>query len=153
MIIIITTMSWKYEIRTLSEIYRLIEQGNSHPDYDTLKLIAKKAYKVAQLFEEKGMNEELIIKYLNNQLPCDALCEFGLITSVLYPSDVPIIDRIHSYSHNQWLNSLNRTKLKWTWKRTNETDIDLEETQEVKIKNLLDNYNELQKLALSYDIE
>jgi hypothetical protein len=128
----------------------LDEDNHIHPDFDILKVIAKKAYEVAKVFEEKGMNEELIIKYLNNQLPCDALCEFGLTTSVLCPDEVPIADRIYSCSHKEWLNSLNRTKLQWTWKQT---DIELEETQGVKLKKVLDNYKKLQQLALSYKYE
>lgn len=144
-------MTWRYETMSLNEIYRLLnEQNHIHPDYDTIKLIAKKAYEVANVFEEKGMNEELIVKYLNNQLPCDALCEFGLTTSVLYPSEMSIEDRIYSCSHKEWLNSLNLTKLQWTWKQH---DIKLEETQTIKLKKVLDSYKELQELALSYNYE
>jgi hypothetical protein len=144
-------MTWKYETRSLSEIYRLMaEDEHIHPDFEELQVIANKAYKVAKVFEEKGMCDELIIKYLNNELECDALCELGLTTSVLYPSDVSVEDRIYSYSHNQWMNSLHRTKLQWTWKETN---INLEDTQSNKLQRLLNSYKELQQLALSYDYE
>jgi hypothetical protein len=132
----------------LSEIYRMLDDDNHiHPDFNILKVIARKAYEVAKVFEENGMNDELIVKYLNNELHCDALCEFGLTTSVLYPNEVPINDRIYSCSHNQWMNSLNRTKLQWTWK---EHDILLEDTQKVKLQNLVNSYKKLQQLALSY---
>ena len=58
-----------------------------------------------------------------------------------------IEERIHSYSHSDWLTSLNRTKLQWTWKQP---DIELEITQRKKLQKILDSYNKLQKLALSY---
>lgn len=144
-------MTWRYETISLNEVHRLLdEQNHVHPDYNILKIISKKSYEVAKVFEEKGMNEEFIVKYLNNQLPCDVLCEFGLITSVLYPSDIPIEDRTYSYSHSKWLNVLSRTKLHWTWEQP---DIKLEETQRNKLQSVLDTYNELQQLALSYKYE
>lgn len=136
---------------SLHEIYRLLDEHNHiHPDYDTIKVIAKKAYEVAKVFKDKGMNEDLIVRYVDNQLPCDALCEFGLTTSVLHPIEVAIEERIYSYSHNEWLNSLCRTKLQWTWKQP---DIELDETQKIKLQKVLNSYEELQKLALSYNYE
>jgi hypothetical protein len=133
---------------SLSEIYRMLNDDNHiHPDLNILKVIARKAYEVAKFFDENGMNDEFIMKYLNNELQFDALCEFGLTTSVLHPTEVAIEDRIYSCSHNQWLNSLNRTKLQWTWKQA---DMELEETQKVKLQNLVNSYKKLQQLALSY---
>lgn len=144
-------MTWRYETISLNEVYRMMsleEDNHIHPDYDTLKLIAKKANEVAKVFEKEGMNDDLIVRYLNDELPCDAICEFGLTASVLYPNECPIEDRIYSRSHKEWLNSLNRTKLQWTWEQP---EIKLEETQKVKLQKVLDSYYELQQLALSYD--
>lgn len=144
-------MAYRYETMSLKAIYRLLDEHNHiHPDYNIIKVFAKKAYEVAKVFEEKGMNEEFIVKYLDNQLPCDALCEFGLTASVLHPNNIPIEDRIYSFSHNEWLTSLRLTKLQWTWKHS-EKEV-LEETQKNKIQKLKKNYEELQELALSYKL-
>lgn len=144
-------MTWRYEARSLNDINRLINEcEHIHPQHSILKGISKKAYEVAKVFEAKGMNEEFIVKYLNDELPCDALCEYVLTASILHPTDIPIEERIHSYSHSEWLTSLNRTKLQWTWKQP---DIELEITQRKKLQKILDSYNKLQKLALSYTYE
>lgn len=118
-----------------------------HPDLDILKNITKKAYEVARFFEDNEMNEEFIVQYLNDKLPCDALCKFYLTSSVLHPEEVEMQDRVFSYSHKEWLNKLNRTKLQWTWKQV---DVELEDTQSKKLEVIMNTYNELQKLALSY---
>lgn len=144
-------MTWRYETRSINEVHNMLKRyNNDHPDYDVLKVIAKKALEVAKMFKDGGMNEEFIVKYLNDQLPCDALCKFGLTASVLSPSDVPLMERIYSYSHNQWLNTLCRTKLQWTWEVPKQ---ELQETQRIKLQKLLDTYHDLQRLALSYDFE
>jgi len=118
-----------------------------HPDFDILKNIAKKAYEVARFFEDNEMDEEFIVNYLNDKLPCDALCKFYLVSSVLHPEEVEIQYRIFSYSHKKWLNKLSCTKLQWTWKHV---DVELVETQKKKLETVLNSYKELQKLALSY---
>lgn len=141
-------MTWRYETHTLDDIYSMMNDTERvHPYYDILKKLADKAYQVALYFKENGMNEDLIMKYLNGQLECDALCKFGLTASVLYPEDVNIEDRIHSYSHNTWLNELNRVKLQWTWKHPHE---ELEETQKTKFNGIVNKYKEIQQIALSY---
>lgn len=141
-------MHWKYETLSLKDVHSMMDKKDHiHPDYDMLKQIAKKAYEVAKVFEEEGMNEEFITKYLDDKLPCDALCRFGLVSSVLYPEDVDVQDRIYSCSHKKWLNTLNRTKLHWTWE---EAGVELKDTQSQKLKTVLDSYKELHELALSY---
>ena len=141
-------MSWRYENRSLKNIHSLMnDTEHNHQDLAILRIIAKKAYSVGKFFEENEMNEEFIVKYLDDKLSCDALCELHLVSSVLYPQKVEVEDRIFSYSHKQWLNKLTHTKLHWTWKEVN---IDLNETQSKKLEMILDSYKELQELALSY---
>ena len=142
-------MTWRYETHSLEDIYSMLnDKEHVHPDFDTLKIVAKKAYDVAKYFEEHQMSEDTIIQYLNNHLPCDTLCKFGLVSSVLHPDDVDEELRVFSYSHRQWLSKLSRTKLKWTWE---EPGVELEDIQTSKLKSLVENYNLLQELALSYD--
>lgn len=141
-------MSWKYETQSLEELYSMInDKTHIHPELDILNELVEKAYNVAVFFEENGMNEQLIINYLNGKLECDALCKFGLAASVLYPEDIEITKRDHSCSHKQWLSALHFTKLQWTWNNPNES---LAETQNRKLTSILESYKELQQLALSF---
>lgn len=144
-------MAWKYETRSLQDIYsmRVDEEGHKHPDYKVLKVVAEKAYNVALYFEEHGMNEDMIMLYLDNKLSRDVLCEFGLVSSVLYPMDVDEDDRIFSISHKKWINKLSCTKLYWNWKQP---EVELQNTQSVKLEKIVKKFKELQELALSYEV-
>lgn len=142
-------MAWKYETKTLEEVYNILNNVEYiHTDYEILKNIAEKAYKVALFFEENGMNKEFIINYLDDKLEYGSLCKYGLTSSVLYPDNIDIDKRIYSCSHKEFLNTLNVTKLYWN--REIEGS-DINEVQKAKVKKIVRIYNELQSLALSYN--
>ncbi len=141
-------MAWKYETKSLETIYELLKQEPVHPDYHILKETARKAFEVAAFFEENGVNEEFVRKYLDNQLPRDALCDLHMMSSVLHPS---IMDgeRVYSFSHKEWLGDLSKAKQQWLWKYEG---VDSAVWQEETLSKLLTRYNELQNLALSYSL-
>lgn len=145
-------MTWKYETKSLENIYSMMlnNEEHIHPDYDILKDIAEKAYKVALYFEAEGINDEFVMKYLDNDLPWNVLSEFGLVSTVLYPMDMDEEDRLFSCSHRQWLTELSRVKLHWDWKQP---EADLQDTQSRKLESILKSYKELQELALSYEVK
>jgi transposase len=146
-------MTWKYETKSLEDIYSMMmnEGEHIHPDYDVLKDIAEKAYKVAIYYEEHGMSEEFIIQYLDSKITSrDVLCEFGLVSSILYPMDVDEDDRLFSRSHKQWLTELSRTKLHWDWKQA---EVELQDAHSIKLEKIVKSYKELHELALSYEVK
>lgn len=141
-------MAWKYETKSLETVYELLNQEPVHPDYEILKETARKAYEVAIFFEEQGVNEEFVRKYLNDQLPCDALCDLHLMSSVLHPSTTDG-ERVYSFSHKEWLGDLAKAKQRWLWTYEG---VDCVAWQEDTLSKLVSYYNELQSLALSYSL-
>jgi hypothetical protein len=138
-------MTWQYECTELSEVYEMLNDTTKHPDYDTLKEVAKKAHAVATFFKNNGMNEGLIKNYLDGHLEIDVLSNFALMSNVLYPQDIPDEERNHSYSHMQWLRSLSLAKSSWKW---TESSVVFADVQVKTIDALVSSYNELQYLAL-----
>ena len=140
-------MAWIYETKPLSTIYQLLRRHQTHPDYNILKEIARKAYHVALFFENEGFNDEFVRKYLNDELPCDAMAKFHLKSSVLGSSTDVVLDNVYSISHTHWLYDLAEVKLRWSWKQP---DADLAVTQDKKFTQLMNKYHDIQCLALSY---
>lgn len=132
-------MSWKYETKSLSDIYELMNDHPLHPDYHILKAVARMAYDIAVFFEQEGVNEDLIRKYLNDELPCDALSKFHKKCMVLHQETGE--DDIFSSSHKRWLYKVAKVKATWNWPGIQKEDA---------VTRLMAKYDELQNLALSY---
>lgn len=132
-------MSWKYETKSLFDIYELMREYPLHPDYAIFKATAKMAYDIAVFFEQEGIDEDLVRKYLNNELPYDALSKFHLKCAVLHQETEE--DEVYSCSHKRWLYKLAHVKATWNWEGNNKDDA---------VARLMSKYDELQNLALSY---
>lgn len=135
----ILKMSWKYETKSLFDIYELMEEHPLHPDYPIFKAIAKMAYDIAVFFEDEGVNEELVKKYLNDELPYDALSKFHKKCMVLHQESGE--DDIYSSSHKRWLYKLAKVKATWHWHSSQKDEV---------LAKVMSKYDELQSLALSY---
>jgi hypothetical protein len=125
-------MSWKYENLQIDVLYNKIH--NTTYDNPILKNMALKAFNAAQIFEKYGMNEELVVKHLTGKLECGPFSELFFATS--YQNT-----KSFSRSHYDWLYELNVTKLKWDW---------YPELQKTKLQTLMEKYQTIQELALSY---
>jgi hypothetical protein len=136
----ILKMSWKYETKSLADIYQLMEEHLLHPDYPIFVDIAKMAYDIAVFFENEGVNEELVKKYLNDELPYDALSKFHQKCMVLHQESGE--DDIFSSSHKRWLYKLAKVKATWHWPDTQKDEA---------LAKVMSKYDELQSLALSYE--
>jgi hypothetical protein len=125
-------MSWKYENLQIEDLYNKIQ--NTTYDNPILKNMALKAFSAAKIFEEYGMNEELVLKFLNGKLEVGPFSELFVATSYQNTESF-------SRSHYNWLYELNVTKLKWDW---------YPELQNTKLQTLMEKYQTIQEFALSY---
>lgn len=132
-------MAWKYETKSLNDIYELMNEHPSHPEYYTMMAIARMAYHVALFFEDQGVNEDFVKKYLNGNLPYDALSQFHLKCAVLHQEEE--CAEIFSNSHKRWLYKLAKVKSMWHWPTCQKDEA---------VADLTMHYTELQNLALSY---
>lgn len=126
-------MAKGYETLPLQHVCELLE--NNKGDIKTLRSVADKAYKVACEFD-KVINKAFLIKYLNYQLPVDALCSLSLKACLLNQEQN---GRMYSVSHTHWLNEVRRTKLVWDRKSTNQRE---------SLDNLMHHYQIIQDLAV-----
>ena len=142
-------MAWNYETTPLVMIHMLIKQEQPHPDLKFLKETSKKAFEVAVFFEENKVEEEFVNKYLNNELPYDALSKLYLKSCVIsnYCDDENDTEHVYSTSHKQWLDELKKAKNVWCWKHH---DMDIETSQKNTLTMLMDSFEKLQTLAWSY---
>lgn len=132
-------MAWKYETKSLTDIYELLSEHPSHPECRIIKAVAKMAYEVALFFEDQGVNEAFVKKYLNGELPYDALSKLHLKCTVLH--QVCEDSQVFSSSHKRWLYKLAKVKATWHWPTTD---------KQQALESLMTKFDELQSLALSY---
>lgn len=119
------------EVLPINVIYHLldIKKGDKTHILDT----AKKAYNVAKHFE--FIDKQWIKKYLNDELPLDALCNLSLKANILTEGD-------YSVSHTAWLNRLRQRKLDLHHKEVT--------TSHVFVEDLYDDLLKLQSICSMY---
>ena len=125
---------YKYELYTLPKIISMIQENKG--DDKILKEVADKAYKVACQFK-KVVSKKFLLKYLNDDLPIDALSSLSLKACTLNQENN---GGMFSNSHTQWLYNVRNTKLIWEHKYTNQKEL---------LDSLIKQYNEIQSLAFS----